>query len=363
MGHAAAHINITVGHYPGRYEDIGMFADKHGISVYDIIAINKYAYQNLDQFNTKQCVEVLTTGPITTVNCHLPAHCGSVEYTKTTSSWFSEVGVCIGMGEVPIIFHSQNKQVIAKNHYEVYYPTLEAKGNKQHLNRHFKHRHHLTLPNKQINAKAITPTQITMILLHNPVNNNWFIYSMELMWSFPLYNDVYAAVHPRFKTLQTKVCIPTITNNNIPIFMGPYNRTEALRKSILLQSHNGATDLRMILDYDNYIDGHGVVRQNNNKYQVVCNPTIMTSSLIPISISSVISTVGHCVLVVASTLWILIYEALMYICSLLTQIINPVVLFMSIIINVYKYKLSLIDSVVISIIISLVTTIVKESLN
>lgn len=45
-----------------------------------------------------QCVEIITTGSLSSASCSLPPHCGSSKYTQINSGWFSSLGRCEGLG-------------------------------------------------------------------------------------------------------------------------------------------------------------------------------------------------------------------------------------------------------------------------
>lgn len=315
------------------------------------ITLTHIGYQTLNQIQTTQCVQVLTTGTLGQQSCNLPQYCGRVEYFKNSSTWFTEVGLCIGLGPTPIIIDI-NGHKYTKNLYNVYQPSFP-----QHRFRHLTYIKELEINGQVTKYRQLTMEDVSMLLLNLENTDDWYIYSNSLIWSFPMYNTNIRPLKPYTQSVDSKICIPTISENLVPIILGPMSKETALYNSMFTQyvlPGMTPTTKRFIVDYDSIMDGKGKIVRNNGQFILTCDPAKETMSLLPISLTTILNTIGQAVTIVITTIFSALLGAVYYAAKIINNTVNIYLATLIIIINVYKYKLSLFDSVLSSIFITIV---------
>lgn len=346
--HRSVNIRVIEKHR-GPYYSIGSIL-KHA-EVHQTITLRHIGYQTLEQLSSTQCAEVLTTGVLAQQSCNLPPHCGRVEYFKNTSTWFSEVGICVGLGPVPIVI-TIGSTSYTNNLYNVYAAQLTSAAIRDVL-AHDKVKY---MPHHKLDNN-LNIVDLQMALLNKQNSDEWFIYAQELSLSYPLYSLNLLPQKPYTHAIDSRICIPTIQYSTVPIILGPMTKDEAIYNSmftLLYLPGITPTTLQFITDYDSYMNGEGFVVSNNNKFTLACDPAKMTMTLLPITITSVLNTIGHALLILLTTILSALIDAIKYILRLIGHAANLYVTIILVIINIYKFRMSLFDSLATSIVIAIV---------
>lgn len=325
------------------------------------IRLTHVGYQKLNQIETTQCVEILTTGILAATQCHLPPHCGQVEYFKNSSTWTTETGICIGMGSSPIIIN-KGRTVYSKNLYKLYQPELGPTTFTGKHKRHRRHKHTVKHYNREYGPRhwdyrGLSPDDVIMFVLNLENSDQYYLYSSSLLTSFALYHQNMTIMKPWVQVVDYRLCIPTIPQSHLPVVLGPMTYDQAIYNSIFTPvwlPGMTKTTLRFITDYDSYMNGSGYIVANNDQFEVRCDPAKATMTLLPVSLTTVLNTIGQAVLVVITTIVTSLLDAVWYVVRLLNYAVNVYLSALFVIINVYKYRMSLFDSIVTSIAVTVV---------
>lgn len=321
------------------------------------IELHLIGYQTLEQIETTQCVEILTSGALSQISCHLPPHCGRVEYVKNSSTWFTEIGICIGVGQTPIQVKEDDVTYV-KNMYKVYHPILKPTTIKwRHLTRKVGKYPRKHMPRSDYQFRGLHIEDIVMFVLNKENSDDWYIYSAYLHSSFAMYTQKLIIEKPQFNSVDSKVCITTLTQSRIPIILGPMSKKEAIYNSMFTSVFlpgMKTTKLRFVVDHDTFMNGSGYVAFNDDDFVVNCNPSKATMTLLPVTLTSVLNTVGHSVLIITTTILYSLLDAVQYVVRLVSFAVNLYIALIFVCINVYKYRMSLFDSIITSLAMTLV---------
>lgn len=336
-------------------------------NIQSAVELKFIGYQKLDQIQTTQCVEILTTGILAATQCHLPPHCGQVEYFKSTSTWTTETGVCIGMGSSPIVV-TRGSTVYSKNLYKIYEPQLAPvtfesnRKNIRHKRKHVVNHHIRKYGPRDFSYRGLSPDDVVMFVLNLENSDKYYLYAASIYSSFALYFPNMTIIKPWIQVVDNRLCIPTIPQSHLSVVLGPMTYDEAIYNSIFTPvwlPGMTKTTLRFVTDYDSYMNGSGYVVANDDQFELRCDPAKATLTLLPVSLTTVLNTIGQAVLVVIVTIMSSLLDAIWYLVRLLNYAINIYLCTLFIIINVYKFRMSLFDSALTS----LATTVVVQYLH
>jgi hypothetical protein len=287
------------------------------------------------RIDTTQCIEVLTTGILASVQCNLPPHCGNVLYEKQSSNWFrTEVGVCIGMGFKPMSYRFEGKAFIP--------PQWRM------------------ITHMMITGNVTQKTDITMVVLWDPINH-YTVVPKYTINEYPILDlRTFDFVMPIMREIQGKKCVDYTHYTDCPLELvnvDPW--LYAVFQPTNHHNHN-VDALQDTLFEQQTCWLRSTLQVSRSKYQNIrCEATRATSNMLPTVISSIPKTIGNVVLVVlrviAETITNSVYELL----HILSYVIDLPTFCLGFIYLVYKHR-AVVDSAIISFIISLIIAHIRK---
>lgn len=329
---------------PIQLTNLEAFLD-HNIFSATLVPNNTYTIGS--QYNSKQCIQVLTTGTLSTVSCSIPPYCGIHSYTKISSTWYgTEIGVCVGAGIFPEFFSSQELGVkIAKNLYRVYHVQLT------------------TLKKLSVASKLVKTTfatkmnidEINMDVLVHPITGEFYVRSSAIRSSFPQFDVNGNLLPPNYIDSENGLkCIPRVNSIKIPIMLGPFNQQGAInnskffhcRPSIDPSCYQGS----LVLDYAAILE-HGAVKLQTQSVDIRCDPGYATLSVLPGGVfSATLHVMGQAVAIICQTLLDILWYPITFLYDQTVHFINLPTLILISLYSVYKYNLRLLDSAIIGLV-------------
>lgn len=334
-------INLQLNASPLQLTSLGKFID---YNLYRATLISNDTYTVISQFNSKQCIQVLTTGTLSTVSCSLPPYCGIHSYTKISSTWYgTEIGVCVGAGIFPEFYASTEFNLkIAKNMYKVYHVQLTP------MLRNTVQQTNFTTTLGVRNSVD----QIRMDVLVHPINGQYYVRSSLLRASFPQFDLSGNLLQPGYIDSENGLkCIPRINTLKIPILLGPFSSQEAISNGIFFscrpvidpQCYQGS----VILDYAAIVL-NGDVKLATTDVDIRCDPGYSTLSVLPGgAFSAVLHVIGQAVTILIHTTLDLLWYPITFLYDQTVHFINLPSLILISLYSVYKYRLRLLDSAII----------------
>lgn len=345
MGFAAVQgLNLQLNSVPVQYTKLGVFLDH---KIFSATLVTNNTYTVIDQFNSKQCIQVLTTGTISTVSCSLPPYCGIHSYTKISSTWYGkEIGVCVGAGVFPEFYANSDFNVkIAKNMYKVYHVQLTPIRTFNFVK---KSKMSVTGIKSHFDA-------INMDVLVHPITGQYFVRSSLIRSSFPQFDLDGNLLQPEYVDSENGLkCIPRINSIKIPIMLGPFDRLEAINNGIFYHCRPAIDPDcypgSVILDYAGILV-NGRIQMLTTDVDVRCDPGYSTLSVLPGgAFSAILHVMGQAVTIFVQTLLDLLWYPITFLYDQTVHFINLPTLILVSLYSVYKYQLRLLDSAIIGLV-------------
>lgn len=229
--------------------------------------------------NVLQCVEVLTTGTLSAVECNLPIHCGSVLYQKLSSTWYGkEVGLCFGLGEKPMSVRL---------------------GERTELPRGWDMSVDIVLTNTNFvgHQMAITYSRTTDYGIVSYDHQNE--YAKLNMTSFEF-------IPPKVRQVQGHYCIPQIRRSDCPLRLTKLSVDRAKQMSVWVESTTVYRQFPSIMTNYTQCWHQGKLQIDVHNIEVACEALASTSNILPPVISSIPKTIANVIVTTLCTLWLML---------------------------------------------------------
>lgn len=271
----------------------------------------------MQSFPSDQCIQILYTSLIASINCELPLHCGVPYYYKITSSYFGmSTGLCLGVG-----FHGIEPMLAS-----LYVP---------------------------VHPEYVQPTMFFWVLEQD---GKYYIASDDYVVTLPVYKDGMLVFDPNLLHQKNGYyCIPKLLTHTSPFIKGPYKKDQAIYYARYMPGGANAPseyDLCLnntycFIDNQLHIGAYGIVD---------CEPMTQTTRLLPgwTSISAVVSYAVLALVHAISYVVIRAYHLLAHTILHQTTIFNLVAIF-------YMYTRYSTIEIKTRVVVAILTTLVIES--
>lgn len=237
----------------------------------------KLDYQmHKENYNTDQCIQIITTGVLAAVQCDLPVYCGTPVYSKIRTKFtLSEVGVCVGIGLTTILGNEEFGMV------------------KDRL---------LTIYSVQTKFSRVN--YFMNVICDDDRDTCWLIHK-SYMRHFPVFfNNVLKISDDDFISDNAEICLPTIKSSIYPIMRGPMSKKQAKGESIYWFAYMGYH-----INYGICIGGDRCIgpddgAEDKSPTNVIfeCNPALQVTRNFP-SLSSIAGHVSRSIVVIMRTIY------------------------------------------------------------